>query len=1075
MVIVKPQLLGMLLLLHMGMGLCYEHQVIVSDAAKPECIWDDWIYYCGSLESMFDLLKDKTESVDVSIKPGNYNLTSSYSLKDLRNVRIRSSDQSNIANISCKPDYGVDPDVDTGIEFKHGSNLIVEYINIRWCGMKHISTSQVKPGTFVYFHSALYFVNCTGITVMHAGLYDNNGTGIAIVDSTGNVEINNSKFVNNSLNSTNPMLTGGGGVYIEFTDCAPGFTTCSGDNKYNKQSRYVIDQCAFDSNVNIYENSSEPDDPVNDHHITSGAGGGLSIWLFGGAQYNLFYISSNFTNNHANQGGGFNFEFRDNSSHNFVDITNSHFYNNSALNYQGGGGALVGYIIYQLGGRTTSNSVTFANCNFTQNHASEGFGGGITWFGSREPDVSKPSNSFMIVGSYFEGNEAQLGSAFSVTKEYFESIPGGVLLTMVVDNCSFIGNSIQQPVGANFFIPNSPSGIGAVATTGFNIQFRAFTRFISNNSTAVIGDNAVIEFYHNSVVTFKGNHSLRGGAALLIEGSFMKLYSNVSITFCENTATLFGGAIFAEMSTPFEYLGSHICFLRYYREEKEPHEWDVTLNFISNNCYSTSYVNNTIFSGTLRPCKKEHSNLRFLQIPNFNYTPPFSRGTVATLPTKIIVTTSTIQKFPGEYFQLPVKLIDELDHNVPVFVLIATCHGYGTYVLSPYQYSNGSMRIAGKPTETCLLELKTDSNYQISKTIMVTLSKCQPGYYYNTTLRQCECIDRKLHGNPVLNCDSTQFLAHINPAYWIGFKSNNSNVTLVGPCPNGYCYRKYYQDSVLFSKDNINGTYLSQQRVQLPNNASKTILDHAVCRAASRTGVLCGSCIEGYGVVMNSPMFSCAKCSNNEQYNALIFIPSYLIPVTLLFFLFMSCRIRIASAWLSAFLFFAQIVGSEISFALNYQLNADSPVVFMFSNVLFSIYSISNLELFENLFSYCLFDSAKTIHILTVKLAAALYPLGLVMVYSLLRAYCRSRCGFCEHLMQLQRSVTYGLSAFFVLCFAKVNVLAFAILTPVEVVWFDTVDGKWRGFERVVYFQGDMQFFQELYCSAMKLTTSSVH
>ena len=145
---------------------------------------------------------------------------------------------------------------------------------------------------------------------------------------------------------------------------------------------------------------------------------------------------------------------------------------------------------------------------------------------------------------------------------------------------------------------------------------------------------------------------------------------------------------------------------------------------------------------------------------------------------------------------------------------------------------------------------------------------------------------------------------------------------------------------------------------------------------------------------------------------------------------------------------------------LNYQLNADSPVVFMFSNVLFSIYSISNLELFENLFSYCLFDSAKTIHILTVKLAAALYPLGLVMVYSLLRAYYRSRCGFCEHLMQLQRSVTYGLSTFFVLCFAKVNVLAFAILTPVEVVWFDAIDGKWRESDRVVYFQGDMKFFQ---------------
>ena len=248
--------------------------------------------------------------------------------------------------------------------------------------------------------------------------------------------------------------------------------------------------------------------------------------------------------------------------------------------------------------------------------------------------------------------------------------------------------------------------------------------------------------------------------------------------------------------------------------------------------------------------------------------------------------------------------------------------------------------------------------------------------------------------------------------------------------------------------------------MQLPKNATKTELDYTVCSAASGTGMLCGSCIGGYSVVMNSPMFSCANFSNNEQYKAFIVIPSYIAPVTLLFFLFMNCRIRITSAWLSAFLFFAQFIGSNVYFALNYQLNADPQAVFTFCNALFSIYSLSNLELFENWFSYCLFDGAKTRHILTVKLAAALYPLGLIIMYSLLRAYYRSQCGFCGRLMQLHRSITFGLSAFFVLCFAKVNVLAFAILTPVEVVWFDTADREWKGFKRVVYFQGDMSFFQ---------------
>ena len=97
-------------------------------------------------------------------------------------------------------------------------------------------------------------------------------------------------FICNSLNSTIPILAGGGGIYIEFTSCAPGLSTCSGINRYNKQSHCVIDQCVFDSNVNGYQNSSEPDDPVINLHITFGAGGGLSIWLFEDAQNSSFYI-----------------------------------------------------------------------------------------------------------------------------------------------------------------------------------------------------------------------------------------------------------------------------------------------------------------------------------------------------------------------------------------------------------------------------------------------------------------------------------------------------------------------------------------------------------------------------------------------------------------------------------------------------------------------------------------------------------------------------------------------------------------------------------------------------------------
>jgi len=376
---------------------------------------------------------------------------------------------------------------------------------------------------------------------------------------------------------------------------------------------------------------------------------------------------------------------------------------------------------------------------------------------------------------------------------------------MIIDSCTFNGNSIQ-PVSASNYVPNS-SGIGAVATTGFAIQFRGSTSFEANNSTTVICDGAVIEYYYDSVVKFENNHGLRGGAVLLIEGSSMTLYSNVSLTFSENTATISGGAIYAEMSTPFEYLESHVCFMRYYKEDQgPPSEWNITLSFINNNC--SKFTNNVIFSGTLCPCMKEYQNISFFQSSKFTYTPAFSDYTIATLPSEFKNNSNSPyykEVSPGSVFHLPVKLIDELKHDVVEFILTAKCKNSGQdaqspHVLPPYKYASGSMQIAGKPTKTCLLELKTDSSYQITTTITVTLSKCQTGYYYNESLSQCQCNKRNLHGNSILTCDTihNQLNEYINPVYWIGFNSSDSNVTLVGPCPTGYCYRSYYRDSVLF-------------------------------------------------------------------------------------------------------------------------------------------------------------------------------------------------------------------------------------------------------------------------------------
>ena len=366
-------------------------------------------------------------------------------------------------------------------------------------------------------------------------------------------------------------------------------------------------------------------------------------------------------------------------------------------------------------------------------------------------------------------------------------------------------------------------------------------------------------------------------------------------------------------------------------------------------------------------------------------------------------------------------------------------------VLSFYQYTNGDVKIAVMATQTCNLQLKSGNNHQLSSTITANFSKCTPGYIFDDQRQQCDCIHAKLSGNPViLKCDTSHLQAYVNPAFWVGFKTSNTTVLTASPCPFGYCY----------------GSGLFRNGIPLTQEANKTILDQQACGAVYRTGRLCGKCIENYSVAMNSPEFLCKNCKHHP-FGVLFFILSYIIPVTVLFYLIMTYNIRVTSGLFGAFMFIAQILGSEINFTFNYRINAATHGELEFSKILFSLYSIFNLELFRHdTFSYCLFENVGTVDILAFTLFASLYPLGLIMVYSLVRTYCSSHClhQCLRHCRIANRAVTSGLSAFLVFCFAKINVLAFAILKQVNVAYIDS-DDRWKNYMKVVYLQGNLEYF----------------
>ena len=90
-------------------------------------------------------------------------------------------------------------------------------------------------------------------------MYLSIGIGLLMYDNGELVNITQSVFIGNKLDSLNPKGIGSG-IHIEFTECTPGLALCdSHDNLYNEDSKYIIDHCTFEDNAATYSyKSSEP-------------------------------------------------------------------------------------------------------------------------------------------------------------------------------------------------------------------------------------------------------------------------------------------------------------------------------------------------------------------------------------------------------------------------------------------------------------------------------------------------------------------------------------------------------------------------------------------------------------------------------------------------------------------------------------------------------------------------------------------------------------------------------------------------------------------------------------------------
>ena len=89
-------------------------------------------------------------------------------------------------------------------------------------------------------------------------------------------------------------------------------------------------------------------------------------------------------------------------------------------------------------------------------------------------------------------------------------------------------------------------------------------------------------------------------------------------------------------------------------------------------------------------------------------------------------------------------------------------------------------------------------------------------------------------------------------------------------------------------------------------------LDKKFCGLFNRTGILCGYCIDGYGVSVFSNTFKCIPCKPSYK-TWIIYFAVLLAPLTIFFAIVVLFHIGVTSAPANGFIFFSQVITIPLS------------------------------------------------------------------------------------------------------------------------------------------------------------------
>ncbi|XP_065891069.1 uncharacterized protein [Dysidea avara] len=1007
---------------------------------------DDWCINSGTYKdgshpckTLYQALNGIANNTLVHIVEGIYPHNTTDTTLAISNISI-TGNGANVTVIQC--------DYNSGFGFVNATSVSISGLTVLGCGQLRDSTApNISSQSTILFRAALYYLNVEDVSIDDVIVSNSTGMGVAMYDVTGSVSVTNSTFSNNKVPEHELLLyPGGGGFSVEFTYCKPGeLDPCSVSSINN--SLFFFDNCTF-----AFNNATTSD---NIKYINSvkgfgnpkfGHGGGLSVFFKGRAFSNKVVVTgSRFISNYAKWGGGYHSDFVDSSGNNSLNIhdsnfTNNHcYYDNSIYGIgAGGGGARIS--LFYFNETHGHNQVVFSHCVFTNNSAY--YGGGMSFSTTKEQIAS---NTLQFVECSWHGNIARSGSGVDLT---VLTLPIGVISAVKFNNCIFRENS-NNYVNRSILL----LGIGSLYADSVPIEITGNCSFEDNQGSALVGTASRIAILSGSRVSFINNTGHHGAAISLLGNAYLHIYNGTRLYFTANTAFSKGGAIYSLSPSERDFISTKKCFLYYYDPIVAPPDWNTSFIFKANKAVDGK----SIFCTSLFPCiwnglagKGNSKNVSdvydvFKWNGTFKYDDNDELGNqISTDPINIkgyivndFIKALSIQ--PGQRYDLNMTPLNDIDKQSPAVFFVRSSNTTTSVVDDTFTYtSRGLVQLYGEPGSTVNLELQTVGVRPLSVTFNVTFVNCPPGFYIenkgNESVCRCSSYIKQRRYRGVVICDDNQdeLVAYLRSQYWAGYQIvNHKAVLITGECPENYCYTNY------------------SKLIRLP---SSTSLDRLLCGAKHRTGRLCGECMDGYHIYVNSPTFDCGKCDDSlSKHGVLYLLLLKYFPMTIFLCFILYFNISLVNGPLNGFILFSQIIfamGINASGAIGKPSSGKWLAEHLVQCYTF-LYGIWNLDFFETLVDpFCCVKDKSALSVLLLHYASACFPLVLFVLFfnivpwmfdqfSMSRITCVQSCALkfqrvCIRFRSrwsVQNSVVHGLTTLLVLSYAKITSLTWYILT----------------------------------------------